>query len=187
MSISDITGGNPPAGTAGAGEAEVVPEARQPLFDRLEGILTGLFAAAALLLCCLNILLRSLAPDYAIEWGDEVQVYLVIWAVCLSFGAVTASGRHIKADFFVERLPPGLNRAAAVLSDVLGLFMAALLVWYGAAVVLDAYDFGDLSTTSLRFPLWIYYLALPVGAALMALRYLIRLLHAAFGRARGET
>jgi len=31
------------------------------------------------------------------------------------------------------------------------------------------------SSTDLQFPMWIYYLALPVGSALMLLRYIMRL------------
>ena len=33
----------------------------------------------------------------------------------------------------------------------------------------------ETSSTDLQFPMWIYYLALPVGSALMLLRYLMRL------------
>ncbi len=145
------------------------------LLDRIDALLVGGLAAAALLLCSINVLIRWVAPQRAVDWGDEVQVYLVVWAVCLSFSAVTAAGQHIKADLFVDQLPPSLRRLADLLSDLLGLGMSVLLTWYGAAVVMDSYDFGDVSTTTLRFPLWIYQLALPVGAGLMALRYLIRL------------
>ena len=49
----------------------------------------------------------------------------------------------------------------------------AVLTVYGYRVALDAYEFGDLSTTTLRFPMWIYYACLPVGAGLMTLRYLV--------------
>jgi len=33
----------------------------------------------------------------------------------------------------------------------------------------------ETSSTDLQFPMWIYYLALPVGSALMLVRYLVRL------------
>ncbi len=157
------------------------------LLDRIDAVLVGGFAAAALLLCTVNVLLRTVAPQSAFDWGDEVQVYLVVWAVCLSFGAVTAADRHIKADLVVDRLPTGLQRAAHLLSDLLGFGMSLLLTWYGALVTLDGYEFGDLSTTTLRFPLWIYQLALPVGAGLMTLRYAIRLGRTLLGAGRSDT
>jgi TRAP-type C4-dicarboxylate transport system permease small subunit len=48
-----------------------------------------------------------------------------------------------------------------------------VLAYYGYLVAKDAFEFGDLSTTTLRFPMWIYYSCLPVGAALMTVRYLL--------------
>ncbi|WP_135470872.1 TRAP transporter small permease [Crenalkalicoccus roseus] len=158
-----------------AAEAGAASAPRRSLLDEVDAVLVGGVAAASLVLATVNVLLRVFAPRHALEWGDEVQVYLVIWAVCLSFGAVTAADRHVKADLFVSMLSPRLRRSAVVLADALGLLMSALLAWYGFLVTYEAWEFGDLSTTTLRFPLWIYYAALPLGAGLMALRYAIRL------------
>lgn len=130
---------------------------------------------AALLLAAVNVVLRGTLPHLAIEWGDEVQVYLVIWAVCLSFSAVTARGRHIKADLFVDMMPPALRTGVAVLGDILGLAVSILLGYLAYGVTYEAWDFGDVSSTTLRFPIWIYQAALPLGMTLMALRYAIRL------------
>ena len=38
----------------------------------------------------------------------------------------------------------------------------------------------ETSSTDLQFPMWIYYLALPVGSALMLMRYLMRLVRFTF-------
>ena len=115
------------------------------------------------------------SPQAAIEWGDEVQVYLVVWAVCLSFAAVTAADRHIKADLFVGMLPQGLRHVLALFGDALGLIVSLVLGWFAYQVTYETWDFGDVSTTTLRFPLWIYQASLPLGMGLMALRYLLRL------------
>jgi C4-dicarboxylate transporter DctQ subunit len=169
-----------------AAEAGAASAPRRSLLDEVDALLVGGVAAASLVLATLNVLLRVFAPHHALEWGDEVQVYLVIWAVCLSFGAVTAADRHVKADLFVSMLSPRLRRSAVVLADALGLLMSALLAWYGFLVTYEAWEFGDLSTTTLRFPLWIYYAALPLGAGLMALRYAIRLVLGRRARAGTE-
>jgi len=150
-------------------------DAGPTLLDRLDTVLVGGFGALALLLATVNVVLRIFFPRSALEWGDEVQVYLVVWAVCLSFAAVTAADRHVKADLFVSLLSPRARRLSVVLADVLGLLMSGALTWFGYLVAYDSWDFGDLSTTTLRFPLWIYYAALPVGAGLMTLRYAVRL------------
>jgi TRAP-type C4-dicarboxylate transport system permease small subunit len=80
----------------------------------------------------------------------------------------------VRADLFVAMFPPKLSRVVTVFGELLGLAFAILLAITGTAVTWQAYDFGDVSTTSLRFPLWIYSASLPVGALMMAVAYLMR-------------
>ena len=49
------------------------------------------------------------------------------------------------------------------------------MVWYGWEVVNTALLLDQRSSSDLQFPMWIYYLALPVGGGLMLIRYLVRL------------
>lgn len=153
------------------------------VLDWIDVIVVGGLGLAALVLASVNVLLRTFRPDLAIEWGDEVQVYLVVWAVCISFAAVTAADRHIKADLVVGMLPMWLQRALLTLGDLLGLVVSLVLCWYAYLVTYEAWDFGDVSTTTLRFPLWIYAAALPLGMGLMALRYALRVAARLMGHA----
>lgn len=159
-------------------------EAPRGLLDRLDAVLVGGLGLGALLLASVNVILRTFAPQRAIEWGDEVQVYLVVWAVCISFAAITAANRHIRADLFVGLLPAGLQKGLGLFADALGLFVSAVLAWLAFLVAHEAWDFGDVSTTTLRFPLWIYMAALPCGMGLMALRYAVRVAKALGFRGR---
>ncbi|MBW6396519.1 TRAP transporter small permease [Roseomonas sp. HJA6] len=166
---------------------ELAPPAaaeRRGVLARIDSFVVGLFGMSALLLAVVNVLLRAVAPQHAIEWGDEVQVYLIVWAVCVSFAAVTAADRHIRADLVVGAMPLPVQRALAVLGDLLGLAMSIALCWLGYLVTYESWDFGDVSTTTLRFPLWIYQASLPVGMALMAVAYVLKLLDHAGLRGR---
>src|SRR5262249_5636071 len=51
----------------------------------------------------------------------------------------------------------------------------AALAWYGWQVVATALTIDEHSASDLRFPMWIYYAALPAGGLLMSMRYFIRL------------
>lgn len=144
--------------------------------SRFEQILVGSLALAALALCSYNVFVRYFMPTLVLEWSDEVQVYLVIWAIFLALGLVTAADRHVKADLFVGMFNARTQRGLLLFSEMLGLAFSIFLVAYGTAIAWQTYDYGDVSITSLRFPLWIYAAALPVGALLMAMRYLMRLI-----------
>jgi C4-dicarboxylate transporter DctQ subunit len=54
------------------------------------------------------------------------------------------------------------------------------MLWYGWKVVGTALLLDQRSSSELQFPLWIYYLALPAGGALMLGRYILRLVRYAF-------
>jgi C4-dicarboxylate transporter DctQ subunit len=143
--------------------------------SRLEQVVVGGLALAALALCSYNVVVRYFVPSLVLEWSDEVQVYLVIWAIFLALGLVTAADRHVKADLLVGLFSARAQRLLLLSADVLGLAFAVFLVAYGAAVAWQTYDYGDVSTTSLRFPLWIYTAALPAGGLLMGVHYALRL------------
>lgn len=149
--------------------------AAQPLWLRIEDLLVGGLAVGALLLCSYNVVVRYFHPAWTAELVDEVQVYVIVWAVLLSLGAVTVADRHVKADLFVSFFPEPLRRAAEWFIDGLGLALAGMLLWYGSVLAYQSWDFGDVSTTTLRFPLWIYYAALPAGALALGIGYLARL------------
>lgn len=160
---------------AAAELAQEEPEAAQPLWLRIEDVLVGGLAVGALLLCSYNVAVRYFNPALTLELVDEVQVYVIVWAIFLSLGAVTVADRHVKADLFVTFFPEPLRRASEIFIDVLGLAFAGMLLWYGGVVAYQSWSYGDLSTTSLRFPLWIYVAALPAGGLALAIGYLIRL------------
>ena len=153
-------------------EAELSTHAApRSIWTRIEELLVGGLAFAALAVCSYNVFVRYFIPSLTLEAADEVQVYLVIWAVFLALGLVTAADRHVRADLFVAMFEPGFRRWVSIFSELLGLAFALLLVGYGTAITWQTWSFGDVSTTSLRFPLWIYTAALPVGTLLMAAAY----------------
>ncbi len=153
------------------GETEAAPRG----WLRIEDLLVGGLAIGALLLCSYNVIVRYFHPAWTLEMVDEVQVYVIVWAVFLALGGVTAADRHVKADLFVSLFPPAVRRLAEVFVELLGLAFALLLVWYGVILTYQSWDFGDVSTTSLRFPMWIYMAALPAGGLAMTIGYLLRL------------
>lgn len=156
-------------------ETELAPHAApRSAWTRLEELLVGGLAFAALAVCSYNVFVRYFFPRLTLEAADEVQVYLVIWAVFLALGLVTAADRHVRADLFVAMFPAGFRRRVSMFGELLGLAFALLLLGYGSAITWQTWSFGDVSTTSLRFPLWIYTAALPAGALLMAVAYVKR-------------
>ena len=106
-------------------------EVRPSLLARIESLLVGGLAIVALALCTYNVVVRYFHPVWTLEMVDEVQVYVIVWAVFIALGAVTIADRHVKADLFVSFFPPRLRLGVEIFIDLLGLGFALMLLWYG--------------------------------------------------------
>lgn len=150
------------------------------LWNRLETIAVGLLVGTALLLSMYEIGVRYFFPQFAYDWGEEVIVYLVIWGVWLSTSALVEEDRHVRADIVIRLLPVNGQRAIELLNSVAAIVFCCLVIWYAWDMISLSRMLEERSGSSLRFPIWIYYSALPVGAALMILRYVRRIWLLAF-------
>ena len=137
--------------------------------------LAGVVGACALLLLCFVVITRYLFPHAFPDWGSEVVIYLTVWALFLAVGELALQAGHVNADFVVARLTTNKQRALGILASVLGLTFSILFLYQGYAVVEFAHMIGEEGDSTLRFPKWIYYLALPTGMALQCIAYLTRM------------
>lgn len=149
-------------------------------WEQVERIVVGLLGGIALVLSAFEIVTRYLFPAYAPDWGEEVIVYVTMWGVFLAGSALVGENRHVRADLLVRLLTPGGQRLTELFNGLAGLLFTGVLAWYGWEVVEFAIDMEETSISSLRFPIAWYYACLPLGMALMCLRYAIRLGELAF-------
>lgn len=144
-------------------------------WDRIERLAIGVIGAAALAICLWQIVGRYISNDLALPWGEELSVYMVVWAVFLTASALVRDDGHVRADLLLRTMAPERQRWVEVFNCAIAVIFNAGLTWYGWLLTADSFDLGEVSNTMLRFPLWIYYACLPTGAALMTLRYAARL------------
>lgn len=151
------------------------------VWDRVEQTLVGLLGLIALIVGLIQVIGRYLDPANAIGYAEEVIVYLVIWAIMIVSSQLVRTDGHVRPDLVLRLLRPGAQRWVEVFNCLVALAFCAGMVWYGWEIVDTALLIDERSSTDLQFPMWIYYLALPVGGALMGVRYLVRLVrYAAF-------
>jgi C4-dicarboxylate transporter, DctQ subunit len=149
-------------------------------WDRIERWAIGLIGAAALLICLWQIVGRYISNRLALPWGEELSVYVIVWAVFLTGSALIRDDGHVRADLILRMLAPERQRWLELINCTLALAFCVGLTWYGWLVTEDAWVLSEVSNTVLRFPMWLYYACLPTGAALMTVRYAIRLYRYAF-------
>ena len=147
----------------------------EKIWDQIEDKLLSLFAGAALILICWEVMVRYFVPSLLTDWSSEFVVYFTVWALLLGGSVLVKEGRHIRADLVVRTLSPRAQSAIACGNLIVGLVYCALVSFYGFEVTEFALNLDERSESSAQFPLWMFYLALPIAFFLMSVRYVIRI------------
>ncbi|SHN06911.1 TRAP transporter small permease [Roseibium suaedae] len=137
----------------------------------LETGATGLLALAAALLTVSESVLRYIAPTKLPDWGAEVTIYLVGWAVMLSASRLIRDRMHVNVEMLSERMTPGLQKGLQIFACLFGVAVSTCIAFAGWQMVDFALLLGERSDSSIRFPMWAYYSAIPVGFGLCSATY----------------
>lgn len=106
-----------------------------------------------------------------LTWAQEACIYLFVWMA--KFGAAygVRVGVHVGVDILVEKLEGNARRIVTVIAMSGGIIFTAIIAWIGADFVYHVHSGGQISP-DLEMPMWIIYLAVPLGSALMCFRFI---------------
>ncbi|MDI6753908.1 MAG: TRAP transporter small permease [Thermodesulfobacteriota bacterium] len=144
------------------------------VWNWIEKFIVGLLAFLATTLAFYGVIARYILRK-PLEWGEEVAIYMIIWAVFIIASTLAAERGHVAASLIVERFSFKTRRTLAILNGLLALGFCVLVGIFAYRIVILIYLIDERSLTSLRFPLWIPYLSVAAGCTLISLRYGIRI------------
>lgn len=145
------------------------------VWNATESVLIGLLLIVALGISLFDMFARIIAPKWVTGFSEELVVYIVVWALFIAVSKLTYENAHVRADMVVQMLPRTGRRIAEIICCLIGLAFAVTMLYFSYLAAFEAWEYGDLSTSTLRMPLWIFYTCLPFGFLLVVLRYLIKL------------
>lgn len=96
-----------------------------------------------------------------------------VWLAFVLCGALAYERRHIRIDFFIDRLPERPRRYHRIFVLVLNIGFCAVLI---IGSVLAIQQFADSTAPNIAIPIPLYYLAPLVGFGLLASVYIFELL-----------
>ncbi len=152
------------------------------VLDHLEEWLIATLMGAATLIIFVAVLHRyasslpvPLLQDWLLRlntsWAQELTIYLFVWMA--KFGAAygVRTGIHVGVDVLVNRLSERRRRGFILFGLFAGALFTGLIAAFGADFV---FELSSTSSTSevLELPIWIVYLAIPLGSSLMCFRFL---------------
>ena len=104
-------------------------------------------------------------------WAEEVAIYIFMWTMFAGTAYTLHAGKHIRIDLIITFLP---KKTQAILDFITGIIAMAFCVFVTIQsweMVASAVTMGKLSTTPLRFPLWIPQSSMLIGFALLTVEY----------------
>ncbi len=136
--------------------------------DKLEEYFCGAALLTATLIVFTNVILRYVFKS-GTSWAEELVKYLMIWITFIGSSICVRKHAHVSIDFFYEMLPVKSKRLATIVVDIIALFFTVSMAFYGSKLVIFSISTGQVSP-ALQLPMWIPYVAIPLGFVLMSLR-----------------
>jgi TRAP-type C4-dicarboxylate transport system permease small subunit len=137
-------------------------------------VLSGVMLVASVALNFANVIGRYFF-SVSIPWAEEAMLFLMVGCVFLGNGVVAWSGRQIRMDIVISRLPPKVRAALDLFSELVLIATTVTIVIFAWPVIRDLAAFDQRSQAA-DFPLVIPQALVPIGLAIMALLVAARLL-----------
>ncbi len=148
------------------------------LFDAL-AILAALILLAMVVSVTADIILRN-TTRRGFVWANEVSEYALYLMTLLTAPWLLRRGQHVRIDLVLNAVPPRVAWLLEAASDLLGLLVCLVFVWYGVVMTGESLRLGSITIKNLVFPEWWLLAPLPVLFLLLAIEFLLRL-HRLFG------
>ncbi|MFH1869635.1 MAG: TRAP transporter small permease subunit [Pseudomonadota bacterium] len=142
----------------------------RPLLDRVYG--AAAWTAALFMIGTLAMILLSVAGrllDFHVRGTDAYAGYCMAAAAFLALAHTLQRGEHIRVTLILDHTGPRTRHALELWSHAAGLLCAVLLAWFSVRLVLQSFQFNDISQGTDATPLWIPQLGMAVGSVIFAI------------------
>ena len=146
------------------------------IIDRAEKIcLLGSVIAVLIIMLATNVdvILRKFTNHAIPSLYEITQDYFMVALVFLSVSYVYKRGGHLRVTLFLEVIPQGFKGAVQKLLVIfmLAYFVMMTVVSWKAGI--DAWEFNEISSSALAYPLAPALFMVPLGCGITSLRILL--------------
>lgn len=143
--------------------------------NSLAAVLSSLAIAAAGLILTWEVIGRYFLAIPS-DWQDELSAMLLIGATFISAAWTQARRGHVAIDALSHILPPAIERLRRRAADLVACLFCAYFAFKSAELFHEAWDEGQTTPSAWGSPLWIPYLCMAAGMALLAFQQALQTL-----------
>lgn len=105
----------------------------------------------------------------SIPWSEELARYLMVWIAYIGASLGIKRNAHLGVEIVVNMLPEKLKIVSQYIRVAIILTFNFLIIIFSYKIMNHQINMGQLSP-ALAMPIWVAYLAIPVGSLLMIIR-----------------
>lgn len=143
-------------------------------FNRFEEILL-VFTLVAMVLLIFGQVIGRYILGSSPSWTEELARYIHIFQVWIGASYAVKLREHIRVGAFIERFGGVSRKILETVSIIIWFAISLFLAVYGTELVLTSLQNGQV-TPAMQLPMWIPFIAIPLGGAGMAIRLVIQVI-----------
>jgi TRAP-type C4-dicarboxylate transport system permease small subunit len=144
----------------------------------LENSLVVMIVAVMVIMSFLQVFLRNFF-DYGILWGDIFLRHLVLWVGFIGASLATRDEKHINIDILSRLTPEKYRPYLRTIVDLFTMLVCIALAQAGYGFL--HYEIEGNTILFNDIPAWPFQMISPVGFALIAFRFLLKILERILG------
>ena len=146
-------------------------------FDHL--FVTSGWIAGGLGFIMMAIITREVVGRYFFnaptDWALDINALIFVAMVYIGSAYTTAIDGHVKADFFYRHFGGKLKDIIDIFIYIVCICYAAVLVWQGILLSYESYIANEVSSGSIRVPLFPFEVLVPLGSFFVILCFLSKM------------
>ena len=119
---------------------------------------------------CVDVLLRY-SVNRPISWMLEITEYIMLYIPFLGAAFVLKEDGHIRIDLVITFLSERSRGWLNVVTSFVGGVVMLTYTWFGAQVTLDYFKRGVPSLESLKTPMFLILMIIPIGGLLFSIQF----------------
>ncbi len=144
----------------------------QKLFFFIRTIEEWVLGSAMILIALLtigNVATRTLL-GFSLAFAEELCRFLIVLVTFVGLSYAASRGRHIRMTALYDMLPLGPRRRLMIVINSTTALLMVYMAWLALEYLLVMARLGSVSPT-LRVPLYLVYLAAPLGFVMAGMQY----------------
>lgn len=141
-------------------------------FNRILDQAEEIFSIIVFSIMCLVVLWAVLCRRFfkiPFPYGEELARYLMVYAIFVGVSIGVRKNSHLGVEVLTSFLPKGAAHLVDIVAQLLSLALYIAFFYFSVLLTQNIYQNGQTSA-AMHIPMWLAYLALPIGFGLSIIR-----------------